>query len=417
MAETIAGDGSKSSTVSNIPGSITPTTNLFRGMAPQASLFVQPVDLSSGPYISDSYLQSNASFVLTANALAKTGLLTNGFVNNLSWGYQSTVYDLAAASYDLATRNAQPNVPGEHSMLFVVAAGNGYQAVGSILSPATAKNVISVTAIDSPRFISGQSMTFDSNAVATFASAGNVGVGTESAGGRFKPDVVAPGVFTISARAASYVDPTNQVVLEAYSQQTLTLTPGESQLYQVTVLTGTTNLMIQVLPNQFSPVPFPTNLQIYFDAADPPVTLVTATNEAGVPIVANPAIGYDYLMITSPDTQPWPVNFDLRIYGLQTNNTYSNYYQMLATNLNASLKPSYRYESGTSIAAGAVSGMLALMQDYLFNTWKVTPSPALLKALLINGSRPFEPGLEFEPDAGGEFAKGMVCPVCPTAFR
>ena len=39
----------------------------FRGMAPQAGLYVQAVDLLSGPYISDVYLQTNASFVLTGD--------------------------------------------------------------------------------------------------------------------------------------------------------------------------------------------------------------------------------------------------------------------------------------------------------------------------------------------------------------
>ena len=47
----------------------------------------------------------------------------------------------------------------------------------------------------------------------------------------------------------------------------------------------------------------------------------------------------------------------------------------------------YRYESGTSMAAAAVSGVLALAEDYFTNTLVVTPSPALLKAMLINGSR------------------------------
>ena len=191
-------------------------------MAPQAGLYVQAVDLLSGPYMSDCYLQSNASYVLTAMAATNSALLTNGFINNLSWGYQSTAYDLPAASYDAATRNCQPGAPGEHGMLFVVAAGNGGQAPGSITSPATAKNVITVGAIDSPRYITNtvdftnqgvtgdaifQSTTFDSNHVAGFSSAGNVGVGVESAGGRFKPDVVAPGVFTVSTRAANYQDP------------------------------------------------------------------------------------------------------------------------------------------------------------------------------------------------------------------
>ncbi len=40
------------------------------------------------------------------------------------------------------------------------------------------------------------------------------------------------------------------------------------------------------------------------------------------------------------------------------------------------------------MSAADVSGVLALMQDYFTNTLQLTPSPALLKAMLINGARP-----------------------------
>ena len=43
--------------------------------------------------------------------------------------------------------------------------------------------------------------------VASFSSRGNVGVGMEGDAGRFKPDVVAPGVFIVSTRAAGWMDP------------------------------------------------------------------------------------------------------------------------------------------------------------------------------------------------------------------
>ena len=373
-------------------------------MAPQAGLYVQPVDLMSGPYISDLYLQSNASFVLEGMAVNNPGMVSNGFINNLSWGYQSTVYDLAAASYDLATRNAQPGTPFEHPMLFVVAAGDGGQGPGSITSPATAKNVITVGASDSPRYITNtvdftnqgitgdaifESTTFDSNQVAGFSSGGNVGVGLESAGGRFKPDVVAPGVFTVSLRAANYQDPVAQPGLEYNQYPGQSVSPGQSNVYAVTVFGGTTNLVIQVLPNAFSPVPFPTNLEIYFDVNNPPQTgplPAAQTNGAGLAEVANPPAGNGYVEIYSPTNQPWPVSYDLRVYGMETN-AYGTYYTVLS-NLNSGFGQYYRYESGTSMAAAGVSGMLALVQEYLQKTYQMSPSPALLKGLLLNGARP-----------------------------
>ncbi len=66
-------------------------------------------------------------------------------------------------------------------------------------------------------------------------------------------------------------------------------------------------------------------------------------------------------------------------------NELGNYLQVLE-GMNDSLGGYYRYESGTSMAAADVSGTLALMQDF-FQRLGRTNSPALMKALLINGAR------------------------------
>ena len=55
--------------------------------------------------------------------------------------------------------------------------------------------------------------------------------------------------------------------------------------------------------------------------------------------------------------------------------------------VNAGLAPWYRYESGTSMAAAAVTGWLALVQEFFEQRLHRTNSPALMKALLINGAR------------------------------
>ena len=59
--------------------------------------------------------------------------------------------------------------------------------------------------------------------------------------------------------------------------------------------------------------------------------------------------------------------------------------------LNEELGTSYRYESGTSMAAPAVSGVLSLMQEFFESSLppnrRRTNSPAMMKALLINGAR------------------------------
>ena len=55
--------------------------------------------------------------------------------------------------------------------------------------------------------------------------------------------------------------------------------------------------------------------------------------------------------------------------------------------MNDDLGDQYRYESGTSVAAPAISGMLALMQEFYTGRLKRTNSPAMLP-LLINSAHP-----------------------------
>ncbi|MBU6399876.1 MAG: S8 family serine peptidase, partial [Verrucomicrobia bacterium] len=285
VAGIIAGNGAESATVTNAIGSVPGAS--FRGEAPAARLFVLPADPSAGPLISDSYLQETAA-------------KTNALISNNSWGYAGDYsYDTAAASYDAAVRDALPEVTGSQPVLFVFAAGdNGGGtddglggAPDTLISPATAKNVITVGALESPRGITNNFIggwTSSSNAVAAFSSRGNVGVGIEGPFGRYKPDVVAPGAFIVSARSEQW--------------------------------NGLQDPLIT--------------------SSDP-----NATN----------------------DLPP----------------------------LDAGLGPYYRYDSGTSMSAAAVTGVLALMEQF-FQQRGHQPSPALMKALLINGARAASPAYDFQ---------------------
>lgn len=298
VAGIIAGSGSRSLTVTNAPGSSLPSATLqFRGKAPGASLFATRTAEAG-----DGYLQQTAA-------------RTNAIISNNSWNYANdNEYDLASASYDAAVRDALPGTPGSQSLLFVFAAGNsgaGADAgtgglADSIQSPGTAKNVITVGAIEDFRTITNETwtcatngtsgncqtnvpwlgLTDSSNQVASFSSRGNVGIGVEGEFGRFKPDVVAPGTFLVSTRSGQW----------------------DAQAYY----SGRTNALS-----------------------------------------------------TPPD---------------------ANYFEVLS-NLNRGLGPFYRYESGSSLAAAEVSGMLALMEEFYQTRLGWTNSPALMKALLINGAR------------------------------
>src|SRR6185369_1737907 len=98
-----------------------------------------------------------------------------------------------------------------------------------------------------------------------------------------------------------------------------------------------------------------------------------------------------YFRVFNPGAQP-------AFYDIETLLTITNappgYFEALKT-VNNTLKPSYRFESGTSMSGAAVSGLLAMMEE-LFNKRGEIPSPALLKALLINGARSAGPLYDYQ---------------------
>ena len=406
VAGIIAGDGAESLTVTNAQGSIMPATNgQFRGMAPAAKLVTLDVNLSD-------------------RTLQETAAQTNALISNNSWVYDGdTTYDLNAASYDAAVRDALPQVTGSQPVLFVFAAGNsggGNNSGGggdpdTVLSPATAKNVITVGALESLRYITNTVTNADSSVsapwqeqsdtdfqVAGFSSRGNVGIGTEGTYGRYKPDVIAPGTFVVSTRASmwdtnTFFNPTN-VAVNTYQSQIIQ--PDNLNYYNVSVPPNAVGVNIRIIANSNSPVPFPTNdLPIYVQQSDFPDPVnfpadidITTTN--GQVLIPNPDGGDTFLTsiqnggfyFAVGDSTNIPVNYNL-VTEILTTNDMGNYYEVLHAMDDNDLGHYYRYESGTSMSAADISGVLALMQDYFTNTLKLTPSPALLKALLINGAR------------------------------
>ena len=176
---------------------------------------------------------------------------------------------------------------GSQPVLFVFAAGNGGGGEDNggggdpdtILSPGTAKNVITVGALEQLRNITNivtnvgwhgqhavwQDGTDSDNQVAGFSARGNVGIGTEGDFGRFKPDVVAPGTFVVSTRSAqwdtnAYYNPTNITFNEFAGQ---VVDPNTLNYYPITVPANAVAVNIFIVPNAASSFPFPTNLPIY----------------------------------------------------------------------------------------------------------------------------------------------------------
>src|SRR5581483_4231857 len=146
VAGIIAGSGLES-TLTNYVASGSVSNANFRGKAPLANLFIQPIDLILGADLSDKFLQENAALT----NIFETGSTTNTLISNNSWGYVGLQgYTMHDASFDAAVRDALPKVVGRQPIAYVFAAGNsgegtpdGLNAIpDTISSPAAGKNVI-----------------------------------------------------------------------------------------------------------------------------------------------------------------------------------------------------------------------------------------------------------------------------------
>ncbi|AKJ02001.1 S8 family serine peptidase [Archangium gephyra] len=120
-------------------------------------------------------------------------------ISSNSWGAGSDLYDADAQRYDALVRDAQPTGsavpnPGNQEMFIAFAAGNDGPTVGSIGTPATAKNVMSVGASENVRPFGAADGcdTPDSEANSLYDVASFSGRGP-TADGRKKPDIQAPG--------------------------------------------------------------------------------------------------------------------------------------------------------------------------------------------------------------------------------
>ncbi|MBC8243645.1 MAG: S8 family serine peptidase, partial [Verrucomicrobia bacterium] len=331
VAGIIAGDGAGSDTIKTNPPPGSLNDPDFKGMAPKAKLHVlRSGDRNANNHVSDRWLQTESA---TYNYDRKSRV--NVLISNNSWEYdEENDYTWAAASYDAATRDALPERPGDQQVIYVFPAGNsGAGSVNglnaspnSVSAPGTAKNVITVGAIETLREIAVESKSYETNTVTEtdedgnevtkeevttttntpfasqtdsdnqvtyFSSRGNVGIGIEGQYGRFKPDLVAPGAFIISTKTSDWDD--------SITTTTNTLNGDEAYVYG-----------------------------------------------------------------------GWRHRSEERAEARRE--------------LDEQLGDQYRYGSGTSVAAPAISGMLALMQEFYTGRLKRTNSPALLKALLINSA-------------------------------
>ncbi|MEC8973171.1 MAG: S8 family serine peptidase, partial [Verrucomicrobiota bacterium] len=252
VAGIIAGDGTGSDTIKTNPppGSLRIIKDPdFKGMAPAAKLHVlRSKDRNVNNHVSDSWLQAESA---DYHYIQSSPRRWYPLISNNSWEYdEENDYTWAAASYDAATRDALPGHPGDQQVIYVFPAGNsgaggvnGLNASpNSVSAPGTAKNVITIGAIETLREIAIESKSYETNTVTEtdedgneltkeevttttntpfasqtdsdnqvtyFSSRGNVGIGIEGQYGRFKPDLVAPGAFIISTKSSDWDDSVN----------------------------------------------------------------------------------------------------------------------------------------------------------------------------------------------------------------
>ncbi|HET7437132.1 MAG TPA: S8 family serine peptidase [Thermoanaerobaculia bacterium] len=178
--------------------------NFFRGMgvAPKTGIYVQKIIQS--PYLTSGSERSWANDAYLAGAVVQTH---SHNTYNANQGY----YTQEAQEYDFAVRDTSDTTTGDTPMTITVSAGNigggsSGDSTTAVLSPATAKNVISVGASES-----WQSTTYaacDTTASRQpndFIAAGFKNVAGVSrrgtADGRIKPEILAPATLVHTTRS------------------------------------------------------------------------------------------------------------------------------------------------------------------------------------------------------------------------
>src|SRR5262249_18711022 len=119
-------------------------------------------------------------------------------ISSNSWGFNnSREYDAFSQTYDQIVRDAQIGMPGMQQMIVGFAAGNSGPFSGTVTSPPTAKNVITVGGSENDRPAGsdgcgiGVAGADSANDIIDFSSRGPVGLRGND--GRVKPDLLAPG--------------------------------------------------------------------------------------------------------------------------------------------------------------------------------------------------------------------------------
>jgi hypothetical protein len=129
-------------------------------------------------------------------------------ISSNSWGCSSCAvqYDISSQAYDAGTRDADTATPGNQELITVFSAGNSGPGSRSVGSPGNGKNMITVGASENPRPVD-EDGTWTDGCQVDAADADNAmdmiffSSRGPAAGGRVKPDLVAPGTHVTGTQA------------------------------------------------------------------------------------------------------------------------------------------------------------------------------------------------------------------------
>jgi hypothetical protein len=194
VAGIVAGDGYEGT------GTTYPTSQTSKkyyvglGVAPDAKLFAQRIFNSAGSWSGPS---SWDPFFQTA--------FDNGvYIHQNSWsGSGDSAYNSDDVDYDQAVRDSATSTSGDQPMIICVSASNDGPGAGTIGSPGSGKNVITVGASENYFYDSlkyGHITGVSADNIDEIASFSSRGLEDD---GRIKPDLVAPGAVVLSANSTS----------------------------------------------------------------------------------------------------------------------------------------------------------------------------------------------------------------------
>ncbi|KAA3663835.1 MAG: hypothetical protein DWQ04_08795, partial [Chloroflexi bacterium] len=187
-------------------------------------------------------------------------------ISSNSWGCAQCagVYDLFSQAYDTAVRDAQLQIPGNQESIYIFGAGNSGPGSVTLLSPGNGKNVITVGGSESFRTDFNDScVTLDyvDNAmdIAVFSSRG------PAAGGRVKPEVVAPATHIVgTASTDSAYD--GSAVCGYYPDNQTTFVTSSGTSHATPSVSGIASLYTYWLENEYGMTPSPAMMKAYLIA-------------------------------------------------------------------------------------------------------------------------------------------------------